>query len=472
MSRRCPFVRAAFVLALTFVLAVPATAQERLFARTGNSIVEVDTSTTRFGEVLRTWPLAPGRRIGAPAAVTGGRYLVWLAVHAATPETDQPRLDLEVFDTITGSVSSLMLGWGLFSGRILGANAEGDELTLLSYGVEAGWQVTTGNVRTLQARTYPLPFGPCYDNYALATEARVLFALRHVQCGFIPGGPQFVDIIDLRDGTITERAFEVPFSLGQTAAANAAGTRLWIGVTQPGFEALIGMALYDATTGERLALNTDVLPALAESGPLPMMFDEATNEVRVVTTDGLVTVNGATLEPHWTADVPVYREGPPFPGQTPVFDARIVTHPVAQSLYVYEYSAQRPRWLCHHAALVALDSGKGTRRAAKRVTTADGTPLCGNVEFVVTVAPARPAKFRVEVSGHRVTLSWDRPPEATHYEVEAGSAPGLRDLLRVVPNAIPLVVDNVPSGTYCVRVRALNYAGKGAYTDDLTIVVP
>jgi hypothetical protein len=90
----------------------------------------------------------------------------------------------------------------------------------------------------------------------------------------------------------------------------------------------------------------------------------------------------------------------------------------------------------------------------------------------MAVAPARPRGFSAAVEGRRVTLTWEAPPQTTHYELVVGSAPGLRNLGVFAPGTNPFVVNDVPPGMYFVRLRALNYAGKGAYTDDLVISVP
>jgi predicted phage tail protein len=83
-----------------------------------------------------------------------------------------------------------------------------------------------------------------------------------------------------------------------------------------------------------------------------------------------------------------------------------------------------------------------------------------------------PLDVRAIVTGRSVTLTWQPSPEATHYEIEAGSSPGLRTLARYVTGDTSFTAPDVPPGTYHVRVRALNYAGKGAYTHDLVITVP
>lgn len=264
--------------------------------------------------------------------------------------------------------------------------------------------------------------------------------------------------------------------MAQRIAANAAGTRLWVAVTQAGTEAPVGITVYDVSSGAPLATNPDVVP-LYGGGRLPLIVNERAGELLAVTADGLVALDSETLQVKWTADAPTYREGPQSPGSAPWFDAYVELHPDARAIYVHEGSAREQGagpWsviTCHQAAVIALDAATGARLATRPALGTTGTPLCTGVNLAAIAAPSRPLNFHAEVSGRRVTLSWDHPVQATHYEVEAGSAPGLRDLLRVVPNTVPLVVDNVPPGIYYVRVRALNYAGKGAYTEDITVVV-
>jgi hypothetical protein len=58
--------------------------------------------------------------------------------------------------------------------------------------------------------------------------------------------------------------------------------------------------------------------------------------------------------------------------------------------------------------------------------------------------------------------------------VEAGSAPGREDVavLDVPASDIELVVNDVPAGTYYVRVRAVNGTAAGQASGEIVVRVP
>ena len=74
---------------------------------------------------------------------------------------------------------------------------------------------------------------------------------------------------------------------------------------------------------------------------------------------------------------------------------------------------------------------------------------------------AAPSNLRSTVTGTTVRLDWDQLPDAVSFLIEAGSAPLLADLARLASGtpAPALLVNNVPSGTYFVRVRAIGTDG-------------
>ena len=91
--------------------------------------------------------------------------------------------------------------------------------------------------------------------------------------------------------------------------------------------------------------------------------------------------------------------------------------------------------------------------------------------------PPRAVNLTADVTGGTVTLEWTNQTSrsiATSLLVEAGSLPGLSDLARlsVPPGQTRLIVTNVPSGTYHVRVRSLNGTGLGDPSNDVVVVVP
>lgn len=101
----------------------------------------------------------------------------------------------------------------------------------------------------------------------------------------------------------------------------------------------------------------------------------------------------------------------------------------------------------------------------------------GRTEFIdLAVVPARPAPpsaLTASVEGSRVTLRWQPgvPALGTGFLVEAGSSPGLADLAVVATSPQELVVDNVPPGTYYVRVRMTMWDGRTDASEEIVVTV-
>ena len=91
-----------------------------------------------------------------------------------------------------------------------------------------------------------------------------------------------------------------------------------------------------------------------------------------------------------------------------------------------------------------------------------------------TTLPVTPTGLVGGVNGRTVTFQWVPATTgglAAGYQVEAGSTPG--GVIAVLPTtATQLVVPSAPSGTFYVRVRAVNAAGPSAPTADITVTVP
>lgn len=91
-----------------------------------------------------------------------------------------------------------------------------------------------------------------------------------------------------------------------------------------------------------------------------------------------------------------------------------------------------------------------------------------------TALPAAPTGLTGTVNGRAVTLRWT--PALTGglpsvFHVEAGLTPG--GVIAAFPSsAAQIVVPNAPSGTFYVRVRAVNAAGASAPTADIVVTVP
>ena len=86
-----------------------------------------------------------------------------------------------------------------------------------------------------------------------------------------------------------------------------------------------------------------------------------------------------------------------------------------------------------------------------------------------------PGNLTRTVQGTTVLLGWGAPPgsQPTSYVIEAGSASGASNItvFDTGTAATALTVNNVPAGTYFVRVRGKDAAGTGPASNEVTVVV-
>jgi hypothetical protein len=74
-------------------------------------------------------------------------------------------------------------------------------------------------------------------------------------------------------------------------------------------------------------------------------------------------------------------------------------------------------------------------------------------------------------SGHAVTFAWGAAAGATDYVAEAGSAPGLANLIVAAVSGTGGTA-MAPSGTFFVRLRPRNACGVGPASNEVMVVVP
>jgi hypothetical protein len=91
-----------------------------------------------------------------------------------------------------------------------------------------------------------------------------------------------------------------------------------------------------------------------------------------------------------------------------------------------------------------------------------------------TTAPNAPTNFAATASGNQVVLTWSAAVggcAATGYVVQAGSAPGLTNIASVNVGGITSLSAFALSGTYYIRVLALNSFGISSPTAEVVLTV-
>lgn len=168
-------------------------------------------------------------------------------------------------------------------------------------------------------------------------------------------------------------------------------------------------------------------------------------------------VNGSTVALTW--------EGGTGGGPVATYRLEVGSQPGASDLLVVPIAG---------SSFVANAVPNGLYYVRARALNAAGSSNASN-EVAITVgcaaAPTAPTVPSAVVSGQNVTLSWSSVAGASIYHIEAGSLSGHADLA-VIPTAGTGFAGPVPSGTYFVRVRALNACGTSAASSEVVVPVP
>jgi PKD repeat protein len=111
-------------------------------------------------------------------------------------------------------------------------------------------------------------------------------------------------------------------------------------------------------------------------------------------------------------------------------------------------------WACLTSGVDRDDfaaSGWTIKRDPCQSSSASRVMASGN--FAPVFAPA-PTNLRASITGTTVQLDWDQPPNAVAWQLEAGSGPGLSNVIVFRTITRTLTVTGVPDGFYYVRVRS------------------
>ena len=105
-----------------------------------------------------------------------------------------------------------------------------------------------------------------------------------------------------------------------------------------------------------------------------------------------------------------------------------------------------------------------------------GPGFAPRASMVAAFVPASPGTLAAQVSGSAVSLSWSaggQPAAVTRYVLEVGSAPGLNDIFTGLDVGLQtsFAASGVPPGRYYVRVRAGNFTGLSAPSNEVIVQV-
>lgn len=452
----------------------PARAQQRLFALTSDSLTEIDSSPAALGRVLASRPVPPLSEVGPvnDALTAGaGRYVVWGTSYGY----------IFAYDVVADQLLTLG-GPGALPGArgsLLGTDASGNTLVYLARTSTTPGEppeIALVDLTTQQTRYLAPARRAGYSAYALAPGAGKIFALWSQGANpLMPPPSRAVDVIDLATGQVQEGVFDVPYGGCQGIGVDSAGTRLWAAVNPNyAYTTPSGHAAFDAASGGLLAFNplspiTMGTPASCPSATL--LVDDARNLLLTVTDQGLAAMDASSLRVLGTADTPRFDlQANQIPqGWNPWFDYQVLAAPTASAIYTlaesginYSYHESR----CVQGSLVALSPATGARLGTRSFTG------CPAQRLALSSAPAAPTAVAAAVDGSHVTLTWTAPAQTVSYQIEAGTAMGLANLVRTSVDAPTFGVEGVPPGTYYVRVRAINWAGRSLPSSDVQVIVP
>lgn len=385
-------------------------------------LLTLDLDTPR---VVASVPIARSCEVrpDAPYATPDGRYLVWSASDAMSLARQ-----LTVFDTATGrgQVNAIPLP----RSPILGNPTRPDLLV----GDDQG------------------PFA-----WSAAGERRFACAT----CS----GLTSVESVSA-DGT------RVAFRSGRVHVFDTATGAPVRALTLPGDVALSrdGATLFhvSGTTLERYDVLSGILlgAATLSFAPFDLVVDPSTGEIFALGDRDLQVLDSSALQVGRTVIAPWLKQYRNSSGFSWMFDpARPLAY--ATSSYTVEPGTPHNEYFVIDTATLGL------------TVTVDETLAQFNIpgRFIVATPPVPPQNLTAAVQGSSVQLTWTTggPPAAvTRFLLEAGSGPGLTDIIGGLDVGLQAAfsASGVPPGRYYVRVRAANYTGLSAPSNEVVVQVP
>lgn len=456
------------VIALAVVAAcvvTPTARAQSLFVRSGATVYELGTSGGRAGRLVSTRQL-PACGVDGPDgrtwSVLNGRYLAWSRIGGAC-----------LFDTLAGTVRSLDLPG---TARVVAAS---DASFVLVFADDTSAYVLRAPDAAPVAVSLPVPANagpqPVW-RFSIADRARRLVAIRaDAGTGFGPF-QSHVTLVDLSTGVV-EHSSPIPGKVVVHAvAARADASAVVVTMSDYGlFETVV--AVVNPATGAILARDASLRPAVSFSSTgEPLVLDEARGIAIVPIFDGAAALDTTTLARLATLDAPRTRTALIPPNDSPTLDYAMYQLRGSGDLLVWEGEGQRHSYYggpCLATRLVTISGSTGRIAQTTDLARLYGQPFCGlaGSTFLVNPPPS-PAGLAASSTAGITTFTWSASPGATHYVLEAGTAPGLANIGSVAIGGTSLSVPGVPAGRYYVRVRAVGVGGQGPRTADVELILP
>jgi hypothetical protein len=447
---------------------------ERLFAAGSRELVEVETGGAGLGRVRQTYrlPACDGGVTAEIHPVQRGLHLAWVSSRADLGFPDDSPVLCDV-DVTAGTVHATPLPAGA---RIVAVDDARFRVMILATDRLLVFDVPGGPGREITLSG--LGSGWYAAKFAYASGPGLLFVVSYgsgVQPLFPTPAPLTVTVVDVAAAVIRVISPAEPWSFVPNAVAvDAAGTALFV---TPGDTAHTADWTYTRSV-VRLRTDTGAIAAATtvpglSYGTQSLILDERLRRVLSVGDGGTVIFDGATLAELGRLDTPRTRLRP-SPGYDSVrLNHRVDFSPSTSRLYVQEREWERWSYYPGHCLRSTMIAVQPTGAAeVTDLTTLYGGPTCGIPAMLLISAPDVVTGLNASVTGSTVSLTWNETPGATHYGLEAGSAAGLANLAAIGSGVPRLTVDDVPPGTYHLRVRAIGVGGQGPRSADLVVMVP
>jgi hypothetical protein len=433
-----PWIRTLILALVALSFTATASGQSWLYATlepygvSGQSLLAEAPLTPSGPGAVQRWLTLPGPAIAGPVVSFDGRYVVFTFGRAGATGDRLAFFDRRTGDVRTYAATSV-------SGQLLLPDPN-----LLRFFLFGNGSATVISIEPLQLQTFAMPdFLPVA---AFSADGRELFVGRGAATAPTLRISVYAPYTGVEKRSLSLDAPPTAMTVSRD------GARLFVTTAAPALKVL------DAVTGTELATRGPLTatPGFAArySG---IVLEDARNRLFVNYDDPTdLRRNTTRLYVLDALSLAVITDQP--------FDNNVVVDRT-QNIAVRLATTRDP--YVHCSPMVIEVWGESAVPASSSISSG----LCPAI--AVATPPDAPQPFSVTVNGQRVTLNWSAVTGATDYVIEAGLSSGGSNLARIETNGVTtLVVDNVPAGTYYVRVRAINAVGAGAASDEVVVVVP